>query len=376
MANVVEINQAEQLADYRVSWAALLQDTPGANFFQSLDWLEVYWRHYGASQTLRVLMVSNGSRLQGIVPMVVRREQTTVGPLRVLTFPLHDWGSFYGPIGCDSLGTLHAAFEHIANTRRDWDIIELRWQGGPSGDAAITQQAMLDSGYQAYATLWDQTAIVDFTGTWQSYWASRKGSWLRRYRRAERELASLGRVSHVRYRPQGMAHADGDPRWDLYDACEEVARRSWQGKSPNGTTLSHESVRPFLRDVHTAAAALGAVDLNLLMIDDRPVAFVYGYCYRGQLYGLRRGYDAELAPRGAGNVLLGHVLQDSFARGDKSYDLGVGSLDSKRYFQTRTLPILRFSHYPPLALRTQLLRLKRWWDSRTNRPLTQNTAEV
>jgi hypothetical protein len=220
------------------------------------------------------------------------------------------------------------------------------------------------AGFQAYSTVWDQTAIVEMDGTWESYWSSRKGAWLRRFRHAEEKLSEAGEVSHVRYRPLGRPHDDGAPRWDLYDACEDLARRSWQGSALDGTTLSHEAVRGFLRETHQAAAAAGAVDLNLLFVDGSPVAFVYGYYHRGSVYGLRRGYDAARCQTGAGNLLLGYTLRDSFARGDRLYDMGVGSLASKRYFQTRLLPILRCSHCSPLAARAQLVRLKRWWQSR------------
>ena len=79
---------------------------------------------------------------------------------------------------------------------------------------------------------------------------------------------------------------------------------------------------------------------------------------------LRRGYDGDRSRAGAGNVLLAHALRDSFARGDRVYDMGVGSYESKRHFQTRLIPIFRYSHYSPEALCTQLLRLKRWWQSR------------
>ncbi len=106
------------------------------------------------------------------------------------------------------------------------------------------------------------------------------------------------------------------------------------------------------------------MDLNLLLLDGSPVAFIYGYHYRGYVYGLRRGYDPARAPEGAGNVLLAYTLRDSFARRDRLYDMGVGSLESKRYFQTRVVPVLRLSHFPPLAPRTQLLRLARWWQGR------------
>jgi CelD/BcsL family acetyltransferase involved in cellulose biosynthesis len=364
MARVLEINRIDQLAAFRQDWGDLWRETPGASFFQSFEWLEVYWRHFGEGQKLRVLVVLGGDRPRGILPLVVRPEATRAGRLRVLTFPLHAWGSFYGPVTSDPEGTLAAGLEHIQQTPRDWDLFELRWQGAPNTDPALARRAMHAAGFQAYATVWDQTAIVEMDGPWESYWSSRKGAWLRRFRHAEEKLSEQGEVSHVRYRPRGRPHDDGAPRWDLYDTCEDIARRSWQGSALDGTTLSHEAVRGFLRETHQAAAAAGAVDLNLLLIGGAPVAFVYGYCHRGSVYGLRRGYDAARCQAGAGNLLLSYTLRDSFARGDRFYDMGVGSLASKRYFQTRLLPILRFSHCAPLAARAQLVRLKRWWQSR------------
>jgi len=364
MARVVEINRIDELVPFRQDWEGLLRETAGASFFQSLDWLEVYWRHFGAEQRLRVLVVLGADRPLGILPLVVRKESGRVGRLRVLTFPLHAWGSFYGPLGPDPELTLAAGLEHVRQTPRDWDIFELRWQGAPGTDPALARRAMRAAGFQAYPTVWDHAAIVEMNGAWESYWSARGGAWLRRFHHAERKLSEQGEVSHVRYRPLGRPHDDGSPRWDLYDACEEIARRSWQGGATDGTTLSHDAVRGFLRQSHEAAAAAGAVDLNLLLIDGAPVAFVYGYCHRGYVYGLRRGYDAQRCRAGAGNVLLAHTLRDGFARGDRIYDMGVGSLESKRHFQTRLLPILRFSHFAPPVARAQLLRVKRWWQTR------------
>ena len=98
MTDVREINQIHELAEYRLEWRSLLERTEGESFFHTLEWLEVYWRHFGQGQRLRVLLVSSESRLSGILPLVVEREPTRVGAVRVLTYPLHDWGSFYGPV--------------------------------------------------------------------------------------------------------------------------------------------------------------------------------------------------------------------------------------------------------------------------------------
>ncbi len=337
MAQMLEINEIERLAEFRREWGELLRQTAGASFFQSLEWLEVYWRHFGDGQRLRTMIVLDEGRPTGILPLVVRSEATKVGHLRVLTFPLHDWGSFYGPIGADPGLTLAAGLEHIHRAPRDWDILELRWQGAVGTDPTLVQRAMLAAGFQAYPTVWDRAALVDFAGTWQSYWAARKGAWLRRFRHAERRLAQQGEISHVRYRPLGELHDDGSPRWDLYDACEELARRSWQGGATDGTTLSHDAVRGFLREAHEAAAAAGAADLNLLLLDGMPAAFVYGYHYGGYVYGLRRGYDAA-QPRGGGQRALGPRPPRRLRRGDRIYDMGVGSRESKRHFETRAVP--------------------------------------
>ena len=118
--------------------------------------------------------------------------------------------------------------------------------------------------------MWDRTAVVDLAGTWDEYLASRPAKWRNNFRRQERKVCEQGHVGYLRYRPLGEAKGDGDPRWDLYDACEGLARRSWQGTSTTGTTLSHESIRPYLRETHAAAARVGALDLNLLLIGGPP----------------------------------------------------------------------------------------------------------
>ncbi len=91
----------------------MLAQTGSAIYFLSYDWLENYWVHCHDDQKLRVLIIESAdellpleSRVVGIMPLVVRREATRLGKVRVLTFPLHGWGTSYGPIGPDPQATL------------------------------------------------------------------------------------------------------------------------------------------------------------------------------------------------------------------------------------------------------------------------------
>ncbi|HEY2146559.1 MAG TPA: hypothetical protein VGH32_01395, partial [Pirellulales bacterium] len=59
MTRIIEINDWSQLSHHWLLWQSLLAETRGATYFQSIEWLEAYGRHFGHRQRLRVLMVSD-----------------------------------------------------------------------------------------------------------------------------------------------------------------------------------------------------------------------------------------------------------------------------------------------------------------------------
>jgi hypothetical protein len=363
MRLIKEITDISRLSGYRPAWRELLRQTPGGSFFQSLEWLETYWKHYGQGKRLRVLIVEENGQPTGILPLLVQRERTRVGWLKMLTYPLDNWGSFYGPIGPHPERTLAAGIEHLQHSPRDWDFLELRGCGAPGTSDFNVSDAFQEAGLKAYSSIWHETALVDLSQGWDAYLRSRKGLWLRRLRQVEAKLKRQAKVEYVRYRPAEKTAGDDELGWDYFNECQALAEKSWQASAADGTTLCHPAVRPFLQELHAMAAREGAVDINLLLLDGRPAAFIYGYHYRGYVFGLRRGFDAELSQTGVGNVLLWHTLRDSAGRGDAIYDMGPGSLESKRHFLTRLAPIYRHSYFPGFALQTQLLRFRRWWEA-------------
>ena len=358
MLHITEINDAAELAGYRLLWKSLLAQTPGATFFHSLDWLEPYWRHFGHNQQLRVLVVRSGDDPVGILPLVVRSERTKLGRARVLTYPLDHWGAFYGPIGSQPAATLTAALQYIRSRPRDWDLLSLRFVHRDGADRGRTPRAMRFIGWHPLEEVEQQAPCVNLQGSWSDYWATRDGHWRNNVGRSERRLAEQGDVVYERYRPAGVAYDDADPRCDLFETCLEVARQTWQAEVKTGTTLSHSSIEPYLRDAHEAAARAGGLDLNLLYVGGRAAAFAYNYHYAGHVYGLRTGYDPTVSRHGAGTVLMRRMLQDSFERGDHTFDLGPASLACKKPWQTSVETSCRYTYFAPGVLCAQALRIK------------------
>jgi CelD/BcsL family acetyltransferase involved in cellulose biosynthesis len=362
MLRIVEIDRIEDVWRYAADWSRLLRQTPRASFFQTLDWLDIYWRHFGHDQKLRLLIILEDDRPTGIVPLVVRQESKRIASLRVLTYPLHDWGSFYGPIAADTVWILRLALRHILATPRDWDMLDLRWAGQlrdfDGGDP--TTEALRRERLVARQHVWKSVAVIDTAGRWEDYLGGRSSKLRSSIRRYERRLAQLGEVTFDRYRPAGTTAGDDDPRWEDFQACVRIARHSWQGVATNGTTLSHASVHNFLKEVHLAAVRQGAVDVNLLRLNGEPIAFAYNYVSGGTVHGLRTGYEPQYARHGAGKVLWARSFHDSFQRGDRLYDIGPDSLEMKQPWLTRLVPVYAYAHYPSFAPRSQLVRIAHW----------------
>lgn len=365
MTTVREINDPEELDAVSPLWNELLERTAGASFFHSLEWLQTYWKYFGAQKRLRVLVVSDGDQPLGILPLVVRISRRSE-PVRILTYPLDSWGNCYSPIGPDCMTTLKAGLMHIRHTPRDWQLIDLPFVNAHV-DANQTPSALAHAGFKPSCETQDASATVNLAAykSWDAYLATRKKNCRKDLRKKENRLALRGAISYIRYRTH-RAEADAtDPRWDLYDACEAISQVSWQGSSRTGAALNRELYRAYYRDCHLAASRFGAVDVSLLSIDEQPVAYQYAYHYRGYISALKTFYDPEVAFEGAGTIVQARTIADSFLRGDHTFNLGPEYMEYKRNWLTDVRPMHRYTYFPYTAIAAQLVRAKRaierWW---------------
>lgn len=361
MADVIEVNDIPSLRSYHLAWTALHAQTPRASYFQTLEWLENYWKHCGDGKRLRVLVVVASGRPIGIVPLVELTESTKLGPVRVLTYPLDNWGPWYGPIGLHQTATLAVAMKHLARTPRTWDVFAPRWTAHKTDDRGRTERAMRLAGFSAILEDDQSTSVIDlkYFADWDAYLGSRTAKVRHEVRRQRRRLTREHQVEFVRHRPESLRHGDGDPRWDLYRDSVLIAEQSWQAVSRTGNTLCHGAVAEQLADAHEHAARLGMIDMSVLYVDGKPASYYYGYCCHGEVLGLRTGFDPKVAT-GAGAVLLGMVIEDSLARGDRRIDLGVGPETYKTRLRTTVETSTRLTHIAPGAWRPWTLRAATW----------------
>ncbi|EAQ80027.1 GNAT family N-acetyltransferase [Blastopirellula marina] len=365
MTEVVEINDLSELAAYATVWRTLFLRMPRATFFQTYAWLCAYWKHFGADQRLRVLLVYASGEPIGILPLVVRREQTRLGSFRVLTYPLADWGSYYGPIGSDGAATLAVGLRYLAQSRRDWDLLDLRWIEMEAVDRGRTENAFRLAGMSSLVTPWKEISIVDLPNSWESYLETRKPKFRQNVRRLIRRGETTG-IEFVRYRPDAQPSGSVEESWSIFEECLDVAAKSWQGSSDSGTTLSHAAVQGYFRDTHEAATRLGMLDIGYLLHEGKMVAFGYKYHHQGEIQAMRVGHDPAYQALGLGTLQYAHGIMDSISLGQRRIDIGPNHLETKANWRTNLLMSYRICHHSQWMMRAQALRLHRWLKFRRN----------
>jgi CelD/BcsL family acetyltransferase involved in cellulose biosynthesis len=353
-----EVNRLSDVESLRPAWNELLAQTREYSFFQTPEWLEATWDAYPREQRLRVIVVERDGRPLGIVPWCVRSEPRRVGAVRVLTYPLDDWGAFYGPIGPAPRETMRAAIKHLAATPRDWDLIDLRWVDEAADEFLTVGEALREQCFDFRARPRMEVRLCRFAQGWDAYVQSRSRNWRRKMRHDVEVLERTGKVELLRHRPAAGGRGDAPENEEIYKLCAAIAAKTWQADDASQSTLSSPRVSETLRRVHRAAAALGMLDTNILLVGGQPAAFNYNYVADGRTYGLRCGYDPTLGLEGCGRVLLYLMLEDSFRRGDVEYNFGPGRQSYKQRFATEMRYAYAFRHYARYSLRSQLLHLK------------------
>jgi CelD/BcsL family acetyltransferase involved in cellulose biosynthesis len=298
----------EAQAQIAPEWSALVAST-GLN--PSLDprWLDAVVRSHGLDGRVVVAARHSGDALVGVLPFVLSRERTHGVPLRVVDV-------------CSNFVSYHpqivAAREHeelvsdvleFAHEGR-WDILRVNNtpDDGPTGELLATlarrrrAQLMIQPG--------ERSPYIVVEGSWDAFLAARSKKLRANVTRAVRRMKDAGETAMRWFTP------DDDPH-ELLECILEIEKRSW--KAQEGTAITS---RPVELEYHQlllpALTQMKALFANVLMIHDRPAAYVL-CCRTASWTGqLKTSFDMSIADAGA--RVIDESIRRAFESGGGVYD--------------------------------------------------------
>jgi CelD/BcsL family acetyltransferase involved in cellulose biosynthesis len=170
--------------------------------------------------------------------------------------------------------------------------------------------------------------------------AAQKRSLVRheRYFRSHGELV----VEHLRTGVEIQPHLD---------SFFEQHTRRW-ASTDNPSLFERPEERAFYRRL-TESSDVEWLRFTRLTWNSEPIAYHFGFCYRGVYLWYKPTFAVEFARRSPGEVLLRALLLAAREEGARTFDFGLGDEPFKRRFATRVIHVRTWGLYPPEVCRDE-----------------------
>ena len=331
---VEEVPPESWRARLAADWDRLLEDSADATIFQSLPWVEAWWRHFGQGRRARILTVrGEDGVLCCLAPLYERslRLLNSAGP-RILGL-MGDAG-----VGSEYLGVLVRQGERDAALRALGDALRGGWAVadlcGLREDSEVAQAlpgVFSPPGRGRLHVERHPCSAVPLPSDYGAYLAALPQKFRSTVRYRTNKLTKNFAVRLLRTGREAEIRTHLDRFFEMHQA-------RWEAEGHSGS-FHGRSKRAFYEDVSSEFLRRGWLRFFHLEVDGTIRASQFGFAFRGVLHSLQEAFDHEFRPPGVsgmGVVLRGMVFRECIAEGIRAYDFLGGDDEFKTRWGTRT----------------------------------------
>jgi CelD/BcsL family acetyltransferase involved in cellulose biosynthesis len=298
----------------RAQWNALLQSGETDVVFLTWEFQRAWWETLGGGKLLLIVAQENDG-IVALAPFYAKRYE-----IGLIGSGVSDWLDLIGNARDDEVvcALLATAREHApASAEFDFNPVPAR-----RGRAAQLDEAARRLGMKRWLKR-APVPIIDMAGNpGVAEAGTRKKSSLR-HERLLRRSGTL-EIEHL---------SDGRAIGCHLEAFFEQHNARWAGNH-EGSAFDDAPNRAFIARLSEISATSRWLRFTRVLLDGRPVAFHFGFFYRGRYSWWRPSFDIELARYSPGEVLLRHVLFAAIDEGSTVFDFGSGDMPYKLRFAT------------------------------------------
>jgi CelD/BcsL family acetyltransferase involved in cellulose biosynthesis len=324
---VSNVDEFHRLAS---DWTALLRESESHGIFLTWEWLYQWTRHYlGANRLWILIVIDKDHRIRGIAPFYIRNVRSSYG------VRYRDVGFLGTEEVCSSYLDLIAESAYkrpvwqrlyrflFHEAAGEWDVLTLGEIPAASSTVGSLMSLFDDAGKVIEILKVTACPAIQLPRSCADYRRTLSGN--RRYnlQRKRKALERLGRVSfrHI--------HKGPDVR-RAFDWFVRLHEKRWTANGADGGAFHRERFLAFHQDIIKVFEENGWLSLSLLAVDDRPIAGIYGFVYKGTYYFYLPGFDPAVAPYASpGMLVLSHRIEQAIEEGLGLFDLLQGDASYK-----------------------------------------------
>lgn len=290
-------------------WTGLV-DELGINPSHDPRWMDATVRSHELCDEARVAALFDGNRLRGVFPFRQRRLHSLGLPLLGIE-PLTNLVSYHAQLIAakdDAHRLLGGVLEHPLLA--PWDLLHFDNVPIGSATAGLLERIGKERGSRMIRRDGENSPYIKISGDWQQYLATRNNKFRVNATRAIRKMAEAGET--------GMAwYIGADHSGQLLEQILAIEELSW--KADAGIAIQQN---PMEEAYHAllipTLSEMGALFANVLLVHERPVAYVLCCHHHGWIGQLKTSFDKQLAAAGA--RVIDASVQRAFGEGAEVYD--------------------------------------------------------
>ncbi|MDR4477951.1 MAG: GNAT family N-acetyltransferase [Nitrospira sp.] len=326
-------------------WEQLLRTVPGHRLFLTWEWLYYWSTHYLEDHRLRVLLAfDEHERLVGIAPFYLRiARDLGLIPMRELRFLGSEAVcSAYLDIITgerDKRAVCRSLYRYLFNNaRNDWDILTLSAMPAESSTIDEWNELYDEAGKVGEVVGTTCCPVIRLPGDLDTY---RTGLGRNKRYTVQRKTTCLQRAGRMEYaRATSPAEVDA-----AFGSLVALHQKRWSLHA-NGGVFADDRARQFHREVVQVLSERGRVSLDLLKLDGRPIAAIYGFVYEGCYSFYLPGFDPVAMPKASpGLLLLHHRIEAAIREGMTTVDLLQGAQPYKLEWSTDRQRLVTVRYY-------------------------------
>ena len=308
----------------RVQWRTLLARCPDSTVFQSIEWLDAWWRNVGGEFEPFVLAAYQGPHLVGLAPLY-RRPRTVLGitrdELQFIGAGQSDYNLFSSMDGSEEVVT--ALLDELAKQIDAGACAQLAEIPQTSVTFAMLNQRLANglTGLQPAGTT--PCPRLQIAGNTDGVAAVLRKDSLKRHFKA---LGKLGTITVEHHTDPAVATGY---LTELFR--QHIAR--WEN-TPFPSLFSDPANQRFYHDMVNALGQTGHMVLTTIHLDKRPVALHVGFRSGRDFLWYKPTFDPELQKYSPGETLLKSLIEFAQAGEYQVFDFTRGDERFKSRFAT------------------------------------------
>lgn len=325
MFRIELISTYEGFVKNKDRWEDLFSRSGTDNVFLTYDWVDACIRHFYKGERLMILNVFKDERSIAIAPLVLRNTRYFGLPVKVISFIgtlISDRMDFI--LDSDKEKSIALILDYLTSIRSDWDFIDLQEMLEDTGTVALVKAGLSERKMLNIIGPLTKSFFVGFNGNGKDI--CKKFS--KKLNIGLRKIRSRTGNPEIRFERYVNSAITKD---DLFSSLSIIEGSSWKGEKSSGI-FSRQDIRGFHKEIFHTFSNKKQLDISVLSIDKKQVAYLYNYLYKNRSYNYSIAFDKEYSELSPGTALLSWALDDSPERGIEEFDFTRGEGEWKTRF--------------------------------------------